>query len=180
MPHDRKDRKGKLGRVNVAPAFFSFASNVFNGLGAFFCSFGQHRNLCRCFGASAGVAPGQPRARVLDLVGSRLPRPYHFPARIQGFQAVAAPFPGDSILPRASTAAIPTTETPRFPFGVHIRHSLLTIRLLSTCAVFRVTKNYHDTLWYFRKEKSSGFQTATTSRSARDATHPEASREGND
>jgi len=27
--------------------------------------------------------------------GSRLPRPYHFRARIQSFQAVAAPFPGD-------------------------------------------------------------------------------------
>ena len=39
----------------------------------------------------------QPRARVPDLVGSRPPRPYHFPARIQSFQAVAAPFPGDSV-----------------------------------------------------------------------------------
>src|SRR5271169_1207159 len=38
-------------------------------------------------------AHGQPRARVPDLVGSRLPRPYHFRARIQSFQAVAAPFP---------------------------------------------------------------------------------------
>ncbi len=28
------------------------------------------------------------------LVGTRLPRPYHFPARIQSFQAIAAPFPG--------------------------------------------------------------------------------------
>ena len=86
--------------------------------------------------ATAGVAAGQLRAGVLDLVGLRLPRPYHFPARIQSFQAVAAPFPGDSVLPRASPAAIPTTETPRFPFGLHIRHSLLTIRLLSTCAIF--------------------------------------------
>src|SRR5271154_6096174 len=36
--------------------------------------------------------------RVPDLVGSRLPSPYHFRARIQSFQAVAAPFPGDSVL----------------------------------------------------------------------------------
>jgi hypothetical protein len=32
------------------------------------------------------------------LVGSRLPGPYHFRARIQSFQPVAAPFPGDSVL----------------------------------------------------------------------------------
>ena len=37
--------------------------------------------------------------RVPDLVASTLPRPYHFPAWIQSFQAVAAPFPGDSVLP---------------------------------------------------------------------------------
>src|SRR5271163_3328809 len=35
-------------------------------------------------------------ARVPHLVGSRLSSPYHFRARIQSFQAVAAPFPGDS------------------------------------------------------------------------------------
>ena len=44
-------------------------------------------------------AHGQHLACVLDLVAPRLPRPYHFPARIQSFQAVAAPFPGDSVLP---------------------------------------------------------------------------------
>ncbi len=42
----------------------------------------------------AGPPFCQPRARVPDIVGARLPRPYHFPARIQSFQAVAAPFPG--------------------------------------------------------------------------------------
>jgi hypothetical protein len=42
-------------------------------------------------------------------VGSRLPSPYHFRARIQSFQAVAAPFPGDSVLPAASRAATPAT-----------------------------------------------------------------------
>jgi hypothetical protein len=33
-------------------------------------------------------------ARVPHLVGSRLSSPYHFRARIQSFQAFAAPFPG--------------------------------------------------------------------------------------
>src|SRR5271154_1632279 len=46
-------------------------------------------------GSSAEVAHGRPRGRVPDLVGSRLPSPYHLPARIQSFQAVAVPFPGD-------------------------------------------------------------------------------------
>src|SRR5271156_3136056 len=49
-------------------------------------------------GSSAGVAHGRPRARVPHLVGSRLPSPYHFRARIQSFQGIAAPFPGDSTL----------------------------------------------------------------------------------
>jgi hypothetical protein len=44
-------------------------------------------------------AHGQHLARVLDIVASRHPRPYHFRALIQSFQAVAAPFPGDSVLP---------------------------------------------------------------------------------
>ena len=52
----------------------------------------------RCFAGGAGSeAADRARAaapRVLDVVGSRLRRPYHFRARIQSFQAVAAPFPG--------------------------------------------------------------------------------------
>ena len=41
--------------------------------------------------------PGRARSpAVPDVVGPRLPRPYHFRARIQSFQTVAAPFPGDS------------------------------------------------------------------------------------
>jgi hypothetical protein len=65
-------------------------------------------------GSSAGVARGQPRA-IPHLVGSRLASPYHFRARIQSFQTVAAPFPGDSVLPvRPSRAAVATIETPRF------------------------------------------------------------------
>jgi hypothetical protein len=53
----------------------------------------------------------QPESRAVSyapvsphLVGSRLQSPYHFPARIQSFQAVAAPFPGDSVLPSHSRA----------------------------------------------------------------------------
>src|ERR1700678_1536944 len=46
-------------------------------------------------GSSAEVAHGRPRGRVPDVVGSRLLRPYHSRARIQSFQAVAAPSPGD-------------------------------------------------------------------------------------
>ena len=63
---------------------------------------------------SAG-AHGQPRARVPDVVASRSPRPYHFRARIQSFQAVAAPFPGDlRVAARSSRGAILATETPGF------------------------------------------------------------------
>jgi hypothetical protein len=53
------------------------------------------------------AAPGQPRARVPDLVGSRLPSPYHFGARIQSFQGVAAPFAGDSVGPLAPRSRPP-------------------------------------------------------------------------
>jgi hypothetical protein len=38
---------------------------------------------------------GRPRARIPDVVAWRLPRPYQFRARIQSFQVVAAPFPGN-------------------------------------------------------------------------------------
>ncbi len=47
----------------------------------------------------SGRSASQPRARVPDVVASRLPRYYHSRARIQSFQAVAAPFPGDPVLP---------------------------------------------------------------------------------
>ena len=55
------------------------------------------------------AAPRQPRLRVPDLVDSRFPSPYHFRARIQSFQGVAAPFLGDSVFPAASRAATPAT-----------------------------------------------------------------------
>jgi hypothetical protein len=38
------------------------------------------------------------------------------PARIKSFQGVAAPFSGDSVLPRVSRAAIPTTK--RLAFAI--------------------------------------------------------------
>jgi hypothetical protein len=43
------------------------------------------------------------------------------------------------------------------PFGVPIRHSPLTIRLLFSCAIFLSERNDHDTFGYFRKEKIIGF-----------------------
>ena len=59
-------------------------------------------------------AHGELRARIPHLVASRLPRPYHFRARIQSFQAVAAPFPGDSVLPSGPLAPRSRrTEKPR-------------------------------------------------------------------
>jgi hypothetical protein len=85
-------------------AHFSSASSDFKVLGAFFCNYG---NLSFSRLVSRG-SHGQARARVPDLVGSRLPSPYHFRARIQSFQDDATPFPGDSVLPSASRAAIAT------------------------------------------------------------------------
>ena len=87
---------------------FQFCIERFQNLRRLFL---QHLQLCH----SRGVAHDQPRARLLHLVGSRLPSPYHFRARIQSFQPVAAPFPGDSVFAvRPSRAAIPATETPLF------------------------------------------------------------------
>src|SRR5271163_4683190 len=63
--------------------------------------------LCHSFGSSAGAAHGELPARLPHLVGSRPPSPYHFRARIQSFQAVAAPFPGDSVLPSDTLAPRP-------------------------------------------------------------------------
>ena len=109
---DRR-RRGSAGplfavdapRRELAPRFpagtgadFSPASSDFKALGAFFCT---------C--VILAVRQPEPRtvsrtALVPDLVGSRLPSPYHFRARIQSFQAVAAPFPGDSVLPSGPLA----------------------------------------------------------------------------
>ena len=65
-------------------------------------------------GLSAGVAHGQPRGpyHILWVRGFRA----HTISRraIQSFQAVAAPFPGHSVLPSATRASSPATETPRF------------------------------------------------------------------
>jgi hypothetical protein len=114
-------RRGRRGvRLRSTGADFSFASSDFKALGACFCNFpigsrfrkplrgihvisiGYTESKPNSFlqlshSLSARVAHGQPRARVPHLVGSQLSRPYHFRARIQSFQAVAAPFPGDSV-----------------------------------------------------------------------------------
>jgi hypothetical protein len=120
-------------RLRSTGADFSFASSDFKALGAFFCascfpqaplrvisgiSIGYAESKPKSFlqlsrGLSAGAGNRQLRARVPHLVGPRLPSPYHFPARIQFFQAFAAPFPATSVLPSASRRAIPATETPR-------------------------------------------------------------------
>jgi len=60
---------------------------------------------CHSRGSPIRVARRQPRARVPHLVGSTLARPYHFRARIESFQVVAAPFPGNSVLPSGPLAA---------------------------------------------------------------------------
>jgi hypothetical protein len=107
------------GERGVAPgADFSFASSDFKTLGAFFCNFATFHS----GGPSPGVAHGQPRARVPHLVGSRLPSPYHFQARIQSFQAFAAPFPGDSILPSRSRGPRTYAPNPR-PFSLYVTSS---------------------------------------------------------
>ena len=84
-------------------ADFSSASGDFNLLGAFFCNFATLSFL----GRQPESAHGQSRARVPYLVGSRLPRPYQFRARIQSFQAVAAPFPGDYDVAAARASHVP-------------------------------------------------------------------------
>ena len=76
-------------------ADFSSASSDFRALGAFFCPPVASATFSRLIGRSRARSA---RAHVPDLVGSRPPRPYHFRARIQSFQAVAAPFPGGSVL----------------------------------------------------------------------------------
>jgi hypothetical protein len=76
---------------------FQFCIERFQNLGRLFLQLLQPCHSC-------GVAHGQPRARLLHLVGSRLPGPHHFRARIQSFQPVAAPFPGDSVLPSGPLA----------------------------------------------------------------------------
>ena len=50
------------------------------------------------------LAAHQPPAGAPDVVGSRLPSPYQLRARIQSFQAIAAPFPGDFLSPSSRTS----------------------------------------------------------------------------
>jgi len=57
--------------------------------------------------SAAGAANGRVTGGVLvpDVVDVRLPRPYHFPAQIQFFQAFAVPFPGFPVSRRPRFAA---------------------------------------------------------------------------
>jgi hypothetical protein len=71
-------------------------------------------------GTASEVAHSQPRARAPDLVGSILPSPYQFRARIQSYQALAAPFPGDSARERIDLAT-----------GEHLRDDLRRRRTVS-------------------------------------------------
>ena len=102
-------------------ADFSFASSDFKALGAFFCNFPfgscfpqafarnlrnfnwLHRNpnptpFCNFPAACQPESRTVSRAPLYHILWvRRLSSPYHFRARIQSFQAVAAPFPGDSV-----------------------------------------------------------------------------------
>ena len=54
---------------------------------------------------TSGVAVDSVRFRVPHLVGTRLPSHYHLRAGIQSFQALAAPFPSDSVCLQVPLAA---------------------------------------------------------------------------
>ena len=115
----------------------------------------QLRHSC---GSSAGAAHGQP-ARVPDLVGSRLPSPYQFRARIQSFQAVAAPFPGDSVLPAAPRAA--TSATAAFWRLVEFQelheiriHLVYNLNFLLPLEIAEATSQDASTYLAFPKDKS--------------------------
>ena len=86
--HSRHGRRFRCGRDAIH--FRSRIRDVVSRKG------GRLRHSC---GSSAGVAHHQPHARAPDVVGSGLSSPYHFRARIQSFQTVAAPFSGDLLLP---------------------------------------------------------------------------------
>ena len=93
----------------------SFAiSSDFNGLR------GENLFLQRhSCGQSAGVAHGQRAPAYQNLVGSRLPSPYHFRARIQSFQALrrhfrATPFCRAASTSRCTCPAAAASATPRY------------------------------------------------------------------
>src|SRR5271155_539810 len=110
MPHDRKDRIGKLRRVTVINLLFSVLHRTFSMAWAPFSATLADSGIFVVVSARQPESrPVSRAARILHLVGSRLPRPYHFPARIQSFQAVAAPFPGElRSAVRPSRAEVPT------------------------------------------------------------------------
>ena len=75
---------------------FQFCIERFQVVGRLFLQLATWSLSTLAFSQLSVGADGQPRGRVPDVVASRLLRPYHFPALIQSFQSVAAPFPGDS------------------------------------------------------------------------------------
>jgi hypothetical protein len=106
MPIRRRRSRCAGATAGEPPCLGEFisASCDFKTLGAFFCNSATLATVATVQRVTSklpnlSVSPiGQP-PRVPDLVGSRPPSPYHFRARIQSFQAVAAPFPGGSVLP---------------------------------------------------------------------------------
>src|SRR5271163_154415 len=103
--------KSVASELPTAGADFSSAWSDFKALGAFFCN-SATLSFLRLVGRSRAWSVARPCTTSCGFAASE---PYHFRARIQSFQAVAAPFPGDSILPsRPLAPRSPATETPRF------------------------------------------------------------------
>ena len=80
---------------------------IFKTLGAFFCTFAT-LSFLRSRARSAG-------ARLLHLVGSRLPSPYHFRARFNLFNLLRRHFRANSVLPSDPPAPrLRRSKQPRF------------------------------------------------------------------
>jgi hypothetical protein len=97
FPSSRRAQHSPQHRDAERRRRFQFCLARFQSIGRLFLQLSQITNR-RPRAAAKNPERGR-RAHVPDVVGSRLPSPYHFPARIQSFQAVAAPFPGGDSLP---------------------------------------------------------------------------------
>jgi hypothetical protein len=75
---------------------FQFCIERFQSVGRLFLQLGNLVTFNFGILAALGRSARSAARLVPDVVASRLLRPYHFPALIQSFQSVAAPFPGDS------------------------------------------------------------------------------------
>ena len=91
------------------------------------------------------------RAPRPDIGGPGLPRPYHFPALIQPFQAVAAPFPGEQAfrqaLPRrnAGDQNAAVQETDHWPLPIGLRHARRAPRPNPSAASGAARNGFHGT-----------------------------------